>query len=178
MKCSFDEINDKVNKYAASMQQISQLKQVYLGLEQQTQTMFDEAKSNKDKLTELLNTLGRMDLSVYSDNLCKEEDPTFKTLTSDQLNAVKAFISDNYAPKYNSFISKFNEHLQKEVTERKAKMEELNVEVYNAQYLNDLGKKIMEQANISADMQKSLIYEASVLLRSNCYTDSYFTELI
>lgn len=57
-------------------------------------------------------------------------------------------------------------------------MEQLNAEVYNAQYLNDLGKKIMEQANISESMQKPLIYEASVLLRSNCYTDSYFNELV
>ena len=57
-------------------------------------------------------------------------------------------------------------------------MEQLNVEVYNAQYLNDLGKKIMDQANISADMQKPLIYEASVLLRANCYTDSYFGQLV
>ena len=34
MKCEFCEINDKVNKHAASMLQISQLKQVYLELEQ------------------------------------------------------------------------------------------------------------------------------------------------
>ena len=51
------------------------------------------------------------------------------------------------------------------------------MEVYNAQYLNDLGKKIMDQASISENMQKPLIYEASVLLRANCYTDGYFGEL-
>lgn len=140
--------------------------------------MFDEAKNNKDKLIELLTTLGRLDLKTYSAHVSEAEDPTFKTLTKDHLGAVQAFISDNYAPKYNSFIARFNEQLSHEVAERKAKMEELNVEVYNAQYLNDLGKKAMEQANISADMQKSLIYEASVLLRSNCYTDSYFEELM
>lgn len=69
MQCRFDEINDQVSKHAASMQQISQLKQVYLGLEQQTQSMFDEAKSNKDALVELLGTLGRTDLSVYTNNV-------------------------------------------------------------------------------------------------------------
>lgn len=69
MQCRFDEIDAQVNKRAASMQQISQLKQVYLALEQQTQPMFDEAKTNKDTLAELLEMLGRMDLSAYANSV-------------------------------------------------------------------------------------------------------------